>query len=128
MKQSSVIVLAVWLTASAHAGEHTVTWTGWFSDAHCAASRAAGGLFTATNPDCSKRCIDQGAAPVFLSEQAKAIFQVKGYAQLVDDLGYHVEVQGVLDEAGHSITIQKVTRLGWDGAACARPRKPAAKQ
>jgi hypothetical protein len=113
---------------SAHAGERTVTWTGWFSDAKCAAARAATGLFTATNPECSKRCIDQGAAAVFLSEQAKAIFQVKGYAKLVDDLGFHVEVQGVADEAAHTITIQKVTQLGWDGAACARPKKPALKQ
>ena len=32
----------------------SVTWTGWFSDLKCASARAAGGLFTATNPECAR--------------------------------------------------------------------------
>src|SRR5437764_465248 len=81
----------------------TVTWTGWFSDADCAASRAKAGIIGATNPDCAKQCIEKGIAPVFLSEQAKAMFTVKGYAGVIDDLGYHVEVQARVDEAAKTI-------------------------
>ncbi len=101
----------------------TVTWTGWFSDADCAAARAKAGIIAATNPDCAKQCIGKGVAPVFLSEQAKAMFTVKGYAGVVDDLGYHVEVQARVDEAAKTVEIQKVTRMEYVGASCARPKQ-----
>src|SRR5689334_1335397 len=120
LKSPTVICL---LLAAAHAAPPTVKWTGWFSDSQCAASRAASGTFTATNPDCAKRCIEKGAAPVFISEQAKAIFQVKGYAAAVDDLGYRVELTGTLDDTGKIVNVQKVTRLEFQGAACARPKQ-----
>jgi hypothetical protein len=115
------------LLGGAKAGEKTVTWTGWFSDLKCASSRAASGVFTATNPDCARSCIERGAAPVFISEQAKAIFQVKGYPSVIEDLGYHVQVQAAVDESAGTITIRQVERLAFQGAACARTRKSAQK-
>lgn len=116
------IFLALPLLLAAQSEPKTVKWTGWFSDANCAPSKLTGKLGP-TNPDCSANCIKKGAAPVFLSEQAKALFVVKGYPALVDDLGYHMEIEGVIDEAAKTITVKKATRLGFDGAACARPRK-----
>ena len=101
----------------------TVTWTGWFSDSQCAASRAASGTFSATNPDCAKTCIEKGVPPVFISEQAKALFKVAGYTGVIADLGYHVQVTATLDAAAGTISIQKVDRLSYEGAACARPKK-----
>jgi hypothetical protein len=124
---AAIGILGACLAWSAPA-PHTVTWTGWFSDANCAAGRDPAGTFTATNPECAAHCIKEGAAAVFNSQQAKALFEVKGDWHVVDDLGYHVEVQGIVDESAKTITIQKVTRLGYDGASCARPKKPAAKQ
>ena len=125
---ATTLVISFALADSSSAAEKSVTWTGWFSDFKCASARAAGGTFSATNPDCARKCIEEGAAPVFISEQAKAIFQVKGVAaSVIDDLGYHVEVRATVDDAGKTITIQKVERLGYDGAACARPKKSAAK-
>jgi hypothetical protein len=121
----AMCVLACWLVAEEPG---TVTWTGWFSDAKCATGRVAFGMFASTNPDCARQCIGAGAVPVFISEQAKALFEVKGYPALVDDLGYHMEVRATVDDAAKTITIQKTTRLGYDGAACSRPKKPAAKQ
>ena len=106
------------------AADKPVTWSGWFSDFQCASAHAAAGIFAATNPECSKTCIEKkGAAPVFVSEQAKAVFTVKGYPGLIDDLGYHVQVEGSVDEAAKTIKIAKVTRLGYDGAACSRRRQ-----
>ena len=125
MAAFSLIFLA--LAGGAKAEEKSVTWTGWFSDVKCAAPRAAAGVFTITNPDCAKSCLEKGAAPVFISEQARAIFQVKDYSSIIADLGYHLEIQGTVDEAAKTIAIRDVKRLAYQGAACARPRKSVEK-
>ena len=122
MKLLACIAAASMMAGSLSAAENTVTWTGWFAGLHCANARAATGGFTATNPDCAKACIQKGDSPAFISEQAKAVFQVKGYP-VIEDLGYHVEIEATVDDASKTITIQKVTQLGYQGAACARPRQ-----
>jgi len=68
-------------------------------------------------------CIEKGASAVFVSEQANAIFTVKDYPSVLDDLGFHVEVQAVVDEAGKTIRLRGVKHLGAQGPSCARPRK-----
>jgi hypothetical protein len=124
---ATVFLISLALVGGVGAEEKNVTWTGWFSDVKCAAPRAAAGVFTITNPDCAKSCLEKGAAPVFISEQAKAIFQVKDYSSIIDDLGYRLEIQGAVDEAAKTIAIRNVKRLAYQGAACARPRKSAEK-
>lgn len=111
------------VTATGKAAEKSVTWTGWFSDLKCASARAVKGTFTATNPECARQCIEAGGAAVFISEQAKAIFQVKAYSAVAGDLGYQLEVQGTVDDAANTITIEKVTRLNYEVPACVRPKK-----
>jgi hypothetical protein len=115
------------LASIAGADVKTVAWTGWFSDYDCASGRARGGVFTQTNPECAKICIEKGSAPVFISEQAKAIFTVKGYPSVIDDLGYHLEVHATIDEGAKTITIQEVKRLEYQGASCSRSSRPAKK-
>jgi len=104
-----------------------VTWTGWFSNLDCAASRAKAGIFTETNPDCSEQSIRKGQPPVFISEQAKAIFLVKDYPTVIDDLGYHLEIQARVSEDSKSVTIVSLKRLEYQGVACSR-RRPAVKK
>jgi hypothetical protein len=123
-----IFFTALTLTTSAMAAPKTVTWTGWFSDSQCALARAASGTFSATNPDCAKRCIQNGSAPAFISEQAQAVFTVKDYPAVVDDLGFRVEVVAEVDEAAKTLSIKKVTRLSEVVLACQRPRKATAKQ
>ena len=101
----------------------TVTWTGWFSNRDCAVARAKAGIFTETNPDCSEQRIRKGEAAVFISEQAKAIYLVQGYASVIDDLGYHLEIRARVDEQAKTMQIESVKRLEWTALACARPRK-----
>ena len=60
---------------------------------------------------------------MFVSEQAKALFTLKGNVEAVKYLGYHVTVEGQVDEAANTIEITKVTTLDYEGAACARPKK-----
>jgi hypothetical protein len=101
-----------------------VTWTGWFADEGCARGRLSAPVLTQTNPECARQCIDKGAAAVFISEQAHAIYKVKDYASVVNDLGYRLELTGKLDETDKTISVQTVKRISeYQGAACARPRK-----
>jgi hypothetical protein len=124
---TTIFAIALTPAGLGSAAEKSVTWTGWFSDFNCASGRAASGIFTATNPDCAKICLEKGAAPVFISEQAKAIFRVKDSASVIENLGYHIEVQATVDEAAGTIGIQKLTRLSYEGAACGRPKKSGGK-
>jgi hypothetical protein len=123
-------VIAICLISSAFpaaADDRRVTWTGWFSDEGCASGRAASGTFTATNPDCAKSCIQKGARAVFISEQAKRVLKVKGYAGVLDDLGWHLEIQANVNAAGDEIEITNVKRLDYTGAACSRSKGAGAK-
>jgi hypothetical protein len=125
--KANVIAICLICSAFPAAGEdRRVTWTGWFSDQKCASGRAASGTFTATNPDCARNCIRAGAPAVFISEQAKAVLKVKGYAGVLDDLGYRLEIQGSLNSAGDEIEITNVKRLDYTGAACSRPKAAGA--
>ena len=52
----------------------TETWTGWFSDKQCARVRPD----EEPRPNgtaCVKKCLDEGAPAVFISEQAKAVYE-----------------------------------------------------
>lgn len=111
------------LVLSAAAAPKTATLTGWFADEACAPSRLTAKELGPNNPECTKRCLEEGKAAVFISEQGREILKVKGYAAVKDDLGYHVELTGTLDEASKTLTIQSVKRLEYTGAQCARPRK-----
>jgi hypothetical protein len=123
-----ICISAFTLTIYAGAELKTITWTGWFSDSQCALARANSGTFTATNPECAKRCIQNGSAPAFISEQAQAVFTVKDYPAVTDDLGFRVEVVAKVDEAAKTLSIKKVTRLSEVVLACQRPRKTAGRQ
>lgn len=103
----------------------TTTSTGWFSDKGCAAPKVARGQIGPNNPVCVKRCLDEGAVPVFISEQAKAMFDVKDYATVKDDVGYRVEITGIVDEEAKTITVKSVKRLEAVPVTCARPQKKA---
>lgn len=125
MLRITIGILAICLTGTA--AEKAVTWTGWFSDYGCASGRVRAGIIAPTNPECAKSCIEKGAAPVFISEQAKEMFTVKDYPGVIDDLGYHVDVEAKVDEAAKTISIIKVTRHEYQGASCSRKSKAATK-
>jgi hypothetical protein len=102
----------------------TVKLSGWFSDEHCARARLTAPKLGPSNPVCSADCIRKGAAPVFIGED-RAILVVKNYPGVIDDLGFQVEVTGIVDSAAKTLRVQSVKQLSWEGAACVRPRKPA---
>jgi hypothetical protein len=128
MRLLGTCIVCLALSSTLRSETKDITWTGWFSDSQCAYARAASGAFSATNPDCAKRCIEKGAAPVFISEQGKAIFRVTNYPSVLDQLGYRVEVTATVDEDAKTISVRNVKQLSYEGAACARPKKTSPKQ
>jgi hypothetical protein len=120
---TAAMAIVVW-TASASADQSGVhTMTGWFSDAQCAAPRVEKGTITPNGTSCVKRCLDKGATAVFISEQTKTMFEVKGYAHVKDDVGYYLELTGTVDDAGKAIAVTSVKRIALVEAMCALPRK-----
>ena len=103
----------------------TLKITGWFADERCAPARLKAEKLGPTNPECSAECIRKGAAAVFLTEE-RSLLIVKDHPGVIDDLGFYVEVTGTLDPAAKVIHVQAVKQLSWQGAACSRPKKPAA--
>jgi hypothetical protein len=128
MIRTFVTSLAITILWSAHgrAETKTVTLTGWFSDQGCASARATSGVFTSTNPECAKKCIEKGAEPVFIGEEAKAIYKVKDYPSVVDDLGWRLEITGTVDESAKTISVTSVKRLSAVVLSCGRPKKAGA--
>jgi hypothetical protein len=120
-------MMASLVSSGAAVDNKSVTWTGWFSDSQCATARAKSGVFTPTNPDCARKCIENGSAVVFISEQAQALYTVKGYASAVDDLGYRLEIQASIDNGAKILTVHSAKRLEYKGASCARPKAKVAK-
>jgi hypothetical protein len=117
-----------WTMPDGDGAADTRTMTGWFSDAQCALPGVAKGIIAPNNPDCVKKCLRDGATAVFISEQAKAAFEVKDYPSVAADVGWHVEVTGVVDKTGKILTITSVKRLTEQAATCALPKKTGAKK
>jgi hypothetical protein len=124
MTWTSTLALAVTLVVSLSPQQQsptTETWTGWFSDKTCA--RVTDDTPRPNGTACVKKCLSEGAAPVFISEQAKAVFEVRDRPTAKDDVGYHVELTGTVDRAANTISVQSVKRLSELTAICFIPKK-----
>jgi hypothetical protein len=100
----------------------TETWTGWFSDKQCARVRPD----EEPRPNgtaCVKKCLDEGSPAVFISEQAKAVYDVRDYESAKDDVGFRVEITGEVDEKAKTVSVKSVKRLSEVTAMCLVPKK-----
>ena len=116
-----VVTLAALLMIPARGTEPTrtttETWTGWFSDKQCARVRPD----EEPRPNgtaCVKKCLDEGSPAVFISEQAKAVYEVRDY-----DVGFRVEMTGEVDEKAKAVSVKSVKRLSEVTAMCLVPKK-----
>jgi hypothetical protein len=115
----SVVLMA---TTQLAAQPKSVTWTGWFSDKGCA--RITPGEHPRPNGTaCVKKCLDEGAQPVFISEQARAIYEVRRFPSVKDKVGYYLEISAQVDETAKTLSVKSVKRLSEVTAACLIPRK-----
>jgi hypothetical protein len=117
-----VAFLAVTTLDGVPNGTVSTTWTGWFSDKQCArvlpdkAPRPNG---TA----CVKKCLDEGSVPVFISEQAKGVYEVRDYPSVKDDVGYYLQIEGEVDEKAKTVSVKSVKRLSEVTSMCQIPKK-----
>lgn len=123
MLKTTMTVAVVLAAAILPHPETTTTWTGWFSDKGCAESKVRSGNISPNGTECVKRCLRDGATPVFLSEQTKAMYEVKDYPSVIPDVGYHLELTGVVDEDAKTIAVRSVKRLSQVVQTCALPKK-----
>ena len=104
----------------------TETWTGWFSDKTCA--RVTDDTPRPNGTACVKKCLSEGAALVFISEQAKAVFEVRDFPSGKDDVGYYLEVTGTVDAKARTLLVRSVKRLSEVTSICFIPRKDQKKR
>jgi hypothetical protein len=123
---TAALVAAAGVGSTAIAEPKAVTWTGWFSDITCAKGRVENGEIGPNNTVCVKKCLDGGAAAVFISEQAKAMFVVKDHPTVKEDVGYHVELTGVVDEEAKALSVTSVKRLAEVTNVCGVAKKKRA--
>src|SRR5687768_9550780 len=94
MSRMAMLVAPLVLWASmvpAVSSPRAVTLNGWFSDKGCAATKIKSGDITPNGTICVKKCLDEGATPVFVDQKAGAMYDVTGSSAAVkDDVGYYL--------------------------------------
>lgn len=123
----TVLTLSLVLSASTLGAwpsrTETVTWSGWFSDKGCAESKLKAEEVTPNGSVCVKKCLDDGATPVFVNPATRTLYDVKDHASVKEDVGFYLELTGVVDEAAKTVSVRSVKRLGDVMQMCARPAK-----
>jgi hypothetical protein len=105
-------------------GDDTVTLKGWLSDKGCAQSKIDGtGTVTPNGTACVKKCLDEGATPVFVDPKSRTLYQLKNYPTVKEDVGYHLELSGVVDADTKTIMVRTVKRTSEIVNVCALPKK-----
>jgi hypothetical protein len=120
---TSAIVLVTTFGAEPDTAADAVTLTGWFSDKQCAAAKVKAEEVTPNGTVCVKKCLDDGAVPVFVDPKARAMYDVRDHPSVKDDVGYYLELTGVVDEKAKTISVKSVKRLGDVVQMCGRPAK-----
>jgi hypothetical protein len=76
---------------------------GWISDSMCGAKHLG------TNPECVKKCIESGKAPVFVDEAKKAVWSIDNPEAVKAFYGEHVTVTATTNQAKKSVHIVTIT-------------------
>jgi hypothetical protein len=110
------------LTPSMLAGGKSVL-RGWLSDESCAGGRAKSGMYTATNPDCAKKCVSEGKKIVLVDPDHKRLLSIANQDVAKERVGDYVEISGDLDEGTKMLRIDSLKLLEKGRAMCDVPAK-----
>jgi hypothetical protein len=103
MKRAFALLLAGFaLSAIAAGAAGSTTINGWISDSMCGAKHLG------DNPECVKKCIKMGMAPVFVDEAKKAVWTIDNPDAVKAFYGDHVTVTATADEAKKSVHIDSI--------------------
>jgi hypothetical protein len=92
-----VLGLILFVSGSVSVAAEKGKWTGWLSDAKCAANGAK-----ASHKGCSIKCVESGQAIVFVAEDKK-VYKLQGVDKVKSMVGDRVSLSGSMD--GDTITV-----------------------
>ena len=118
-----MLVVAVLIGLMLGTWEETVTLKGWLSDKGCAQAKLKADEVTPNGTVCVKKCLDDGAEAVFVHPASRTAFALKNYPALREDVGYYLELTGVVDEKAKTIAVRSVKRLDQIVNVCALPKR-----
>jgi hypothetical protein len=95
-------------------------YVGWVSDSGCALARASAGKYTATNPDCARRCVKAGKHIVIISPDVKSVIAIENPEVLKSQVGNKVRVSGRFTRA-HLLHVNNVVFIEESHPECERP-------
>jgi hypothetical protein len=101
---------------------------GWLSDEQCSRARAAGGMFTSTNPECARKCVAKGEKIVLILPEAKEIVAIENQDAAKDHVGDYVEVTGSFapgnnKEGARVLRVDSLKMITKGVAMCGIPKK-----
>jgi hypothetical protein len=97
-----LLIVVFGLTGIAVGAGHSTKINGWVSDSMCGAKH------TGTGKECVKKCIDGGAAPVFVDEAKKAVWTIDNPDAVKAFYGDHVTVTATTDAGKKSVHIDAI--------------------
>ena len=117
------VVAGVMFALALVVNEDAVTLKGWLSDRGCAQAKVKAEEVTPNGTTCVKKCLDDGAEAVFVHPDSRTLYALKDYPTLKEDVGYHLELSGVVDEKAKTVSVRSVKRLEEIVNVCALPKK-----
>jgi hypothetical protein len=119
----SLVLLALGFLEASKAGGRNSVIRGWLSDESCASGRAVSGDYTATNPDCAKKCVHEGKRIVLIDPDRKRLLVVVNRDAAIERVGDYVEISGDVDEQSRTLHIESLKLLEKGKAMCGVPKK-----
>jgi hypothetical protein len=119
----SVALLAVAFLQALNAGARNSVIKGWLSDESCASGRAVSGVYTATNPDCAKKCVHEGKRIVLIDPDRKRFLVIVNKDAAIERVGDYVEISGDVDEQARTLHIDSLKLLEKGKEMCYVPPK-----
>ena len=81
-------------------------WTGWLSDAKCAANGAK-----ESHKGCAMKCVEAGQAIVFVNEKDKKVFNLDNPEKIKSLLGDRIKLSGTLE--GGTIKVDSAIKASY---------------
>ncbi len=105
------LILAVSSVPALAADMSAAKVSGYIGDSKCGAAHNA----SAPNGDCVKKCISEGAKPVFVDDAKKDVYTIDNPDAVTGHYGHHVSVIAKENDTDKTIHIAKVTMLADQG-------------
>ena len=102
---TSLLCAVLLLTAVAARAADSTKIVGWISDSMCGAKHSGSGA----DPDCVKKCIKMGMAPVFVDEAKKSVWTIDNPDAVKDFYGDHVTITATADTDKKSVHIDAIS-------------------